>query len=262
MKQIGLLLRKEWTEKRTFFIFFTIVALLISIGVISYYCYVSWINSVDTGYFFFSTEAFMMPYIVTIFVWAIISPYIAFRDFKKRKSAIYEWLIPATPTQKWLVKWFIYCVLFFIFFTILYGILYYISAQIVDKLDFVNTYAPEDFGLPSFSHFIGIGTVICLMAQSIFFAGVLFFNKFSMFFTTFSFFLWICFMIALNSILGEYGSIFFDTVLGVEADEGMGYYAIHKNSENIKLLLILLFYIGIFMLYTLSYFKFKEKEIR
>lgn len=267
MKQILLLMRKEWAENARYLLYFLLFFTGIYICLVAYTCYQGYEDTMRYGEFVFSIDTFFTPLVLGLFLSGILSVYWGSRSLLKKEKAVHSLTLPASNLQKWLCLFLVYSVLFYIVMVILTTFLIYSTDIFINSLDFVKEHGGISLvkriawkGEPTTN-----GSFVFLLIQAPFYVGLFHFKKYGIIKTLITIvigsFLLYHFTTSIGDFFGAYTEIFPDNELGLKIDED-DYYAIYENTkitrkivENYFLFIVISFFIA-------SYFKFKERELR
>ncbi|ATA89721.1 hypothetical protein CGC58_08265 [Capnocytophaga stomatis] len=208
---------------------------------------------------------FLSIYPFMILIIGILSSYLAFRFVEKRNKIIAEVNLPANVFQKWLVKFIVYTILHLILYSLLFLLMYKIGIFIVEKGNDVKLEASNIWREDNLENFIVIFIIFYFMIQSFFYTAILTFKRFtflkSLVVISLSIFLFVMYNIQLANILGGKDPFFLANELIIDSYGSCHIY--YKTPDAFQYLKGNLFLIGLPLLfYTISYFKFKEKEVR
>ncbi|ATA67898.1 hypothetical protein CGC48_04170 [Capnocytophaga cynodegmi] len=258
MKQFFNLFRKELSENAKNLTYIFIATTLIVPAIMAYSYFIRVKEEVFYEVNFISIYPFM------ILIIGILSSYLAFRFVEKKNKIIAEISLPASIFQKWLVKFVVYTIFHLIFYSLLFFLMYKIGIFMIEKNN-ISIEPYSVFDKDSLDGFIVASIVTYFMTQSFFYSSILTFKRFaflkSLVTVSLGIFLFIIFNLYLTGILGR-EDIFFVTDR-ITIDSYGSYEVYYKASYAFYILKSNLFVVGLPLLfYMVSYFKFKEKEVR
>lgn len=266
MKQILLLIRKEWTENARYILYFFPFFTGVYISLVAYACYEGYKDTMRYNYLFFSIDTFFTPLVIGLFLSGIFAIYWGSRSWLRKEKAIYSLTLPASNLQKWFCLFLMYSVLFYLTMIVWTTLLLYLTNTFVNSLDFIKEYGGINFLKTTASTDATTnGVFIFLFIQAPFYVGLFHFKKNGVIKTLITLvvvsFLLYHFTTSIGDFLGAYTEIFPNSRLGLKIDED-DYYEIYENTKMTNRLFSSYFILIIIALFTASYFKFKERQVR
>lgn len=268
MKQILLLMRKEWAENARYILYFLLFFTGVYISLVAYACYEGYKDTMRyNDHLFFSVDTFFTPLVIGLFLSGIFAIYWGSRSWLRKEKAVYSLTLPASNLQKWLCLFLMYSVLFYITMVVWTTLLLYLTDVFINSLDFIKEYGGINLVKKTASTVATTnGVFIFLFIQAPFYVGLFHFKKNGVIKTLITLvvvsFLLYHFTTSIGDFLGAYTETFLEGGrLGLKIDED-DYYAIYESTKTTNRIFSSYFIFIIIVLFTASYFKFKERQVR
>lgn len=267
MKVFLNLLRKEWSENAKYFLYYYLGFTIIFIGLVAYVCYDGYMKTQEYNQFVFSYDSILTLIVLSFPVGGVIAIYWGYNSLFKRKKMIQTLTLPVSNLQKWLCLFVIYSILFFIVSFIWNTVLMISAEAFINSLEFVKRYRTiNDWSNQVIkSNFFMFFLWMLLFVQSVFYIGLFQFKKYGIIKTllvsTIVVYLFFEHTSSMTGFFGGYNNPFKGEELGLGIDED-DYFAVYKNSKLIEFLLFIFMLLVPTILFIVSYFKLKERELR